>query len=134
MPSKQQIESAIQQHFDAWNAKDKQRWFANFSADIVMEDPYGGPLKEGRSALEHSWENSFKDGHDWKITPLLKQICLDQAAIVVRSEGVVNGNPVTLEGIEIYTIDDDGKVCHIRTYFNPPEGAELDPYFLQVGN
>lgn len=132
MPTKQQIEHALDEHFSAWNSKDRARWFANFSDNIVMEDPYGGPKKEGRSALEHSWENSFKDGHEWKIEPTLTQICKDQAAVVVRNHGKVDNNPVTLESIEIYTIDDQGKVCHIRTYFNPPEGAQLDPYFMQV--
>ncbi|MBA6414187.1 nuclear transport factor 2 family protein [Parahaliea sp. F7430] len=132
MPTKDQVENAINEHFDAWNAMDQERWSANFSDDIVFEDPYGGPLKTGRDAVKHSWENSFKDGAVWKLEPLLTQICLDQAALVVRSTGSVKGKPVTLEGIEIYTVNDQGKVCHIRTYFNPPEGFELDPYFSQV--
>ena len=42
MTSKQQIEQAIKNHFDAWNSKDKEAWFANFAEDIVMEDPVGG--------------------------------------------------------------------------------------------
>lgn len=131
MPSKTQVENALQEHFDSWNAKDKQRWIANFAGDIVMEDPYGGPLKEGRSALEQSWENSFKDGQEWKLERILTQICHDQAAVVDRIHGVHEGNPVTLDSIEIYTINDHGQICHLRSYFNPPEGEQLDPYFMQ---
>ena len=129
MPTKEQIDHAINEHFAAWNAQDQARWSANFSEDIVFEDPYGGLLKEGPLAVQQSWENSFKNGDVWTLECLLKQVCLDQAALVVRSTGTVNGKPVVVEGIEIYTVDDAGKVCHIRTYFNPPEGMELDPYF-----
>lgn len=50
---------------------------------------------------------------------------------MVCSTGFFNGQPVSLEGIEIYTVNDNGKICHVRTYFNPPEGVELDPYFSQ---
>ncbi len=132
MPTREQIDHAINEHFDAWNAGDQTRWSANFADDIVFEDPYGGPVKQGRQAVRDSWENSFKDGDTWKLEPVLKQVCLDQAALVVRSTGSVKGRPVTLEGIEIYTINDAGKVCHIRTYFNPPEGFALDPYFMQA--
>lgn len=132
MATREQIEHALQEHFDAWNAQDRERWFANFADDIQLEDPVGGPVKIGRDALEHSWENSFKDGHCWNIEPVFKQICKDQAALLVRSRGTVNGEPVEIEGIEIYTVNDAGKVSYIRTYFNPPEGQSLDPYFMQA--
>ena len=35
-------------------------------------------------------------------------------------------------GIEVYTIDDSGKVAYIRTWFTPPEGVTLDPYFMEA--
>lgn len=132
MPTRDQIEAAVQAHFDAWNAKDRQRWLANFADDIAMEDPYGGPRKEGRSALERSWEHSFKEGQEWKLERVLTQMCADQAAVVDRIQGTVEGSPVTLDSIEIYTVSEQGRICHIRTYFNPPDGQQLDPYFTQV--
>jgi hypothetical protein len=60
------------------------------------------------------------------------QICTDQAALHVRSKGTIDGKAIEIDGIEIYTIDDAGKVAYIRTYFNPPEGQALDPYYMQV--
>lgn len=132
MPTRQQIEQAIHTHFDAWNKQDKTRWMANFAADAVLEDPVGGPKKVGRDAVEKSWDHSFKEGHFWTIEPVLMQICTDQAALHVRSKGTVDGTAIEIDGIEIYTIDDAGKVAYIRTYFNPPEGQALDPYYMQV--
>jgi steroid delta-isomerase len=132
MPTRQQIEQAIHTHFDAWNKQDKARWMANFAADAVLEDPVGGPKKVGPAAVEKSWDHSFKEGHSWAIEPVLMQICTDQAALHVRSKGTVDGQEIVIDGIEIYTIDDAGKVAYIRTYFNPPEGQALDPYYMQV--
>jgi steroid Delta-isomerase len=131
MPSEAQIEQAIRTHFEAWNSKDQARWIANFAEDCRLEDPVGGLPKIGRDGLEKSWLNSFKDGHEWKIRPVLLQICSNQAALHVKNHGKVNGNPVELDSIEIYTINDAGKIAYIRTYFNPPDGQQLDPYFLQ---
>jgi hypothetical protein len=132
MPTRVQIEQAMQTHFDAWNALDRARWEANFASDIVFEDPVGGPTKEGVEADRLSWENSFKDGQTWHIEPVLMQVCSDQAACQVRSTGVIAGKTIVLEGIEVYTINDAGKVAYIRTWFTPPEGAVLDPYFMEA--
>jgi steroid delta-isomerase len=132
VPTHQQIEHAINNHFEAWNGRDSERWFANFTDDVMLEDPVGGPRKVGRAGLEKSWEKSFQRGHSWTLQQMLLQICQDQAALHVKSHGQINGQPVEVDSIEIYTINDAGKVSHVRTYFNPPAGQTLDPYFMQV--
>jgi hypothetical protein len=110
MPTTAQIEKAMETHFSAWNRKDRDAWMRNFAPDAVLEDPVGGPEKHGRDAIAKSWDNSFTNGQDWTIEPLFQCIC----------------------GIEIYTIDDSGRIAKIRTFFRPPEGVELDPFFQQV--
>ena len=132
MPTREQIDHAMKTHFAAYNARDRARWMANFADDIVMEDPVGGPVKTGTEALELSWEHSFKDGHSWTLEPVLVQIVQNYAACHVRNHGLVEGTPVEVDSIEIYTINDAGKVSYIKTYFTPPEGQALDPYFMQA--
>lgn len=132
MPTQEQIRRAMDVHFGAWNAKDRARWEANFAPTVVFEDPVGGPTKHGAEAVRLSWDNAFKDGQDWHIAPVLMQICADPAACHVRSTGLVAGQTVAVDGIEVYTIDDGGKVAYIRTWFTPPEGVELDPYFMEA--
>ena len=132
MPTTAQIEKAMETHFAAWNRKDREAWMRNFAPDAVLEDPVGGPEKRGRDAIAKSWDHSFTNGQDWTIEPLFQCICGSEAAHLVRSRGVVGGKRVELQGIEIYTIDDSGRIAKIRTFFRPPEGVELDPYFQQV--
>jgi len=132
MPSRKQIEDTLRTHFEAWNAGDRERWLANWRDDAVMADPVGGPVKQGRAALEHTWERSFQPGHHWRIEPVFMQICEDQAALHVRNRGTIDGAPVELDSIEIYWVDDAGKIFRVQTYFAPPEGRTLDPFFMPV--
>ncbi|MEZ4352333.1 MAG: nuclear transport factor 2 family protein [Myxococcota bacterium] len=97
MPTRAQIENAIHNHFDAWNAGDRARWIANWHPDVVMEDPVGGPLKEGLGAVEKSWDHSFQTGHSWRLERIFTSICLDRAAVHVRNHGVMNDEPVVLD-------------------------------------
>ncbi|MEZ4333640.1 MAG: nuclear transport factor 2 family protein [Myxococcota bacterium] len=131
MPTREQVEKALQTHFDAWNAKDRARWIANWHPDVVMQDPVGGPEKKGRAAVEASWDRSFQSGHDWRLEPVFMQVCLDQAAVHVRNHGTIDGRRFAMDSIELYWVGDDGRIVRVQTYFSPPEGQALDPYFMQ---
>lgn len=134
MPTQQQIKLAIDNHFAAWNSHDSERWYANFADDVALEDLVGGPVKTGRSGLEKSWERSFQQGHHWRLEPLLVQICQNHAALHVKNHGEIHGQKLEIDSIEIYTVNDAGKVSQVQTYFNPPVGQVIDPFFMQVDN
>ena len=36
MPTKEVIESTMKNHFESWNAKDKDRWIANWDENVVV--------------------------------------------------------------------------------------------------
>jgi ketosteroid isomerase-like protein len=130
-PTRDQIENALRTHFEAWNAGDRPRWIANWNPAAVMMDPVGGPEKRGLAAVEKSWDQAFQEGHAWRLEPIFMSICEDQAAVHVRNHGEMDGRSVVLDSIEIYWIDDDGRVARVQTYFSPPDGEALDPFFMQ---
>ena len=101
---------------------------------MCIRDSVGGPDKNGKRALEETWRNSFKDGHHWKIEPVFMQICENQAALHVKNYGTVENESIELDSIEIYWINDSGKVYQVQTYFGPPEGRTLDPFFSKVSD
>ena len=53
----------------------------------------------------------------------------NEAAVIMRNDGVVDGVEVELEGIEIWKVDDSGHVVHVRAFFEQPTDIELDPFF-----
>ena len=62
------------------------------------------------------------------------QICENQAALHVKNYGTVENESIELDSIEIYWINDSGKVYQVQTYFGPPEGRTLDPFFSKVSD
>ena len=129
MPTPQQVRAAIDNHFRFWNAGDRAAWIANFADDVIFHDPVSAPPKHGRAAAERSWDNSFSNGQKWTLVLTQCVVCGDEAAITLDNHGVVNGQAFTMRGIEVWKVDDSGRVCQVRAYFEPPETVELDPYF-----
>lgn len=129
MPTPAQVRQAVDNHFSRWNAGDREAWIANFADDVVFHDPVSSPPKHGRAAAGKSWDNSFSNGQKWTLELTRIVVCGDEAAITLRNHGHVGGRDFTMEGIEIWKVDDTGRVCQVRAYFEPPADVELDPYF-----
>ena len=47
MPTRDQVETAVRTHFEAWNAADRNRWTRIWHPEVIMFDPVGGPEKRG---------------------------------------------------------------------------------------
>lgn len=129
MPTPEQVRTAVERHFECWNARRRDDWIANFAEDVTFHDPVGAPPKHGRAAAERSWDNSFTNDQEWTLELTRLVVCADEAAITLRNHGLVQGRRFTMEGIEIWRVDDDGRVREVRAYFEPPEGVVLDEYF-----
>lgn len=121
---------AVEQHAARWNARDRAAWLELFADDVVFEDPVGKAPKHGRTAAEGSWDNSLRDGREWTLVP--KRIITGgphEAAVEMRNEGLVDGVEAVVEGIEVWKVDDAGRVVHVRAFFDQPTDVELDPFF-----
>jgi len=129
MPTPDQVRSAVQSHFDCWNAGRRDDWIANFADDVVFYDPVGAPPKHGRKAAEESWDNSFSDDQQWTLELTRLVVCGDEAAITLLNHGRVDGRIFSMEGIEIWKVDGGGLVSQVRAYFEPPEDVVLNEYF-----
>lgn len=132
MPTESQVRAAVEAHFRHWNAREREEWIANFSDDVVFHDPVSSPPKHGRAAAARSWDNAFSNGQQWTLELTRIVVCGDEAAITLRNHGVVGERDFTMEGIEIWKVDDHGRVREVRAYFEPPRGVELDPYFRRT--
>lgn len=89
----------------------------------------GAPPKHGRVAAEASWDNSFTAGQEWKLELQRLVVCGDEAAITLLNHGRVGERSFSMEGIEVWRVDDEGRVSQVRAYFEPPADVTLDEYF-----
>ena len=94
-----------------------------------MEDPVGTPLKRGWDV--HS-EVSDRAPAEWKLSIGLLYVCGSTAAAVIRNSGTVNGEPMTLESIEIYAFGDDGSL-HASTFCPLSIGSEYAQWTAETG-
>jgi ketosteroid isomerase-like protein len=120
---------AVEQHAARWNARDRSAWLELFADDVVFEDPVGKAPKLGRTAAEGSWDNSLRPGREWTLVPTRIITGGNEAVVDMRNEGVVDGVAAVVEGIEVWKVDDAGKVVHVRAFFEQPTEIELDPFF-----
>jgi hypothetical protein len=123
------VENAVQSHVALWNAMDRESWIQLFAPHMVFEDPVGTPEKVGLDAVYKSWDRSFKPGRRWTLH--LEHIVAagNEAAVVMRNEGDLNGQKVTIRSIEIFMVDQSGLLVRIRSFFNQPTDFALSDYF-----
>ena len=113
---------AIRKHCAAWNAMDKASWLSLFADDIEYEDPPGTVASRGVGVMStHAWDGSFTDVKRWILEPVKVIECGREAQVYMRNHGAVDGVPVCVESIELWRVDDVGKVDLIRAFWEPPE-------------
>ena len=123
------VENSVQSHVAFWNAMDRESWIQLFSPHMVFEDPVGTPEKAGMDAVFKSWDRSFKPGRRWTLHPEHVVAAGNEAAVVMRNEGDLNGQKVTIRSIEIFIVDDSGLLVRIRSFFDQPTDFALSDYF-----
>lgn len=120
MPSESAIRSAIEAYFAAIRAGDVNAWLATYAEDAVAHDPVGAPPHVGHAGLRGFFEgiNSAFDSialHEESIF-----VAGNEAAVKWRGEGTgMNGKTVTFEGIDVFQINEDGKIQSVQAYWNP---------------
>ena len=123
------VENAVRSHVALWNAIDRESWIKLFSPAMVFEDPVGTPEKVGVDAVYKSWDRSFKPGRRWTLHPEHVVAAGNEAAVVMRNEGDLAGEKVTIRSMEIFIVDNSGLLVRIRSFFDQPSDFALSDYF-----
>ncbi len=116
------VSKAVKAYFAALRAMDQQAWVNTFAEDAISYDPVGGPKIEGHQGLATFLQS---------ITGAFKQVGLHEdqifiaancAAVKWTGRGVSKqGNKVHFEGIDVFEVNEAGKIQTLRGYWNPAE-------------
>ncbi|MCW2786419.1 MAG: steroid delta-isomerase [Marmoricola sp.] len=113
MPSREQIQTAIETYIDAVGRHDLEATVACFSADAIQEDPIGTPPNVGQDAIREFFVKSFAAPFSTTLTgPLL--ITGDYAAVHFTINVETGGDPFIVRAIDVMKFDDDCKVTEVR--------------------
>ncbi len=116
------ISRAVRAYFLAIRAMDADAFANTFAEDGTTYDPVGSPAITGREGLREFFSSICKN---------FKTVALDEDSVFVAGNGAAvkwtgrgtstNGSEVRFEGIDVFEVNDDGKIQTIHAYWNPAE-------------
>jgi steroid Delta-isomerase len=119
---------ASRQSMTAVAAGRKDEWLALFSLDAVVEDPVGPSLLDPEGKGHHGYDGigEFWDRNFGAVSRFQFQIrdsfangpCCANIVTITMWLGDA-GTTMTVDGVMIYTVSDDGLITSIRGYWEP---------------
>ncbi len=117
--STEMIQKAVADYFAATRAMDTSAWVAAFAEDGTSHEP-ASPPATGHEALRQFFEGITGAFSEVGLTEDNVFISGNEAAVKWTGRGVgVNGREVVFEGIDIFEINEAGKIQNVRAYWNP---------------
>lgn len=116
MPQLDQIRKAVQAYVDSFNEQDKNKFLRALSDGVVQIDPVGSKPNVGKQALGEFWDTLYSrcEKVDFSIADLI--ISGDEAALTFHITQYLPGGTVDVDGIDVFTVDDTGKIAQVKGY------------------
>jgi len=120
MPTPAVIRKVVAEHFAAIRAMNPEAWIATFAADAISHDPVGAVPIEGHAGLRQFYEQISMAFEKVGIAEDEVFVAGNQAATKWLGKGIgLNGADVTFEGIDVFEINDAGKIQELWSYWDP---------------
>lgn len=120
--SPQLVSQAVKAYFAALRAMDEGAWVNTFADDAVSHDPVGAPPITGHQKLSEFYQS---------IAGAFKEVSLTEQEVFIAGNGAAvkwigrgtskQGKQVQFEGIDVFEINELGKIQTLRAYWNPAE-------------
>ena len=118
------ISKAVRAYFEATRAMDQQAWVDTFAEDAVTYDPVGALPTKGHQQLAEFFQT---------ITAAFKEVGLTEDYVFVAGAGAAvkwtgrgiskQGRKVHFEGIDVFEVNEAGKIQTLQAFWNPAEMA-----------
>jgi steroid delta-isomerase len=116
------VSRAVKNYFAAIRAMDQQAWVDTFAEDAVTYDPVGALPTRGHDKLAEFFQT---------ITAAFKQVGLTEDDVFVAANSAAvkwtgrgiskQGKKVHFEGIDVFEVNEQGKIQTLHAYWNPAE-------------
>ena len=116
------VSRAVRAYFLAIRAMDPDAIANSFAENGTTCDPMGAPPISGRAAVREFFESIYKNFKSVGLTEESIFVAGNGAAVKWIGQGTsMNGKDVRFEGIDVFEINDDGKIQNLWAYWNPAE-------------
>ena len=118
MPSPEQVKAAIDAYVAAYQENDRDAFLDAFATDGVIVDPVGTPAHAGREARGAFWDTVHQLTERMTFDVKDVTVCGNEAAMVFRIHASTGDAGIVLDAVDIFEIDDDGKISSMRAYWD----------------
>lgn len=116
------ISRAVRAYFLAIRAMDADAFANTFAEDGTTFDPVNSPGITGRDGIREFLQSICKNFKTVGLTEDSVFVAGNGAAVKWTGHGTsINGSEVNFEGIDVFEVNDDGKIQTVRAYWNPAE-------------
>ena len=116
------IAKTVKAYFAALRAMDQQAWVNTFAEDAVSHDPVGAPPINGHQKLGEFFQTITAAFKEVGLTENDVFIAGNHAAVKWTGKGTSKqGRDVRFAGIDVFTINEAGKIETLHAYWNPAE-------------
>ena len=120
--SADKISRAVRAYFLAIRAMDADAFASTFAEDGTTFDPVGTPGITGRDAIREFLTSICKNFKSVGLTEEHVFVAGNGAAVKWMGRGTsVTGKEVKFEGVDVFEINEDGKIQTVHAYWNPAE-------------
>ena len=120
--SADKISRAVRAYFLAICAMDADAFANTFAEDGTTFDPAGAPGITGREAIREFLTSICKNFTSVGLTEEAVFVAGNGAAVKWTGRGTsASGKEVKFDGIDVFEINEDGKIQTVRAYWNPAE-------------
>jgi steroid delta-isomerase len=124
MPTAEQIRSVIDTYVDGYRRNDKQAVLDLFRPDAVWHDPVGAPPHVGHEGIGAFWDQAHSMAESIVLEPRWVVAAGDEGAMAFEIRVGTAGGTMVIDAIEIFTIDDDGKIVLLKAYWDMAQARQ----------
>jgi len=120
MPTAAEIQQLYDKYMAALVRHDLDAVMSMFAANAVLHDPVDGPVREGLGAIREFFGGGINGVRVCRLAcPVHISADCRHAAASTYSEAEMGDAIVIIEGTDVMTFDDDGKVSTMTAYWGP---------------
>jgi len=122
MPSSDQVRAAVDGYVATFDSGDRSAWLALFSPDASLTDPVPADAVIGHKAIGEFWDGMMGMADRLRLESRAVHICGEEAALIYTVTAASSaGSGVSFDGVEIFTVDDDGLIVSAVAYWDPAQ-------------
>ena len=122
MPSSTIMKNAMRAYIEAFNSGSAEAVAALYADDATVEDPFGTPVRQGRTAILDFYRGTIATGAKLALDAPVRGSHGNAAAMAFTA----TIGPVTVRVIDVMTFDEAGRFTSMKAYFAPDDITQSD--------